>query len=106
MATDAVRAAVLRDAARERLLRMTAGGVARALFPPLDRRLALSREGAAAFAKSFAVHAGGADVLDRIEVARGGIFQHLRDGDFCSLDRQRRVAGNGAGDLQRRSPPV
>src|ERR1700704_244672 len=57
----------------------------RALFPP-KHRLAFFHEGAAALAKILAVHAGGADRLDGVEVAVAGVFQHLRDGDFCGLD--------------------
>ena len=54
--------------------------------------------------KSSEVHAGGADLLDRVHVALVRVFQHLRDGDLGGFDRQRRVAGNRARDFHRRVP--
>jgi hypothetical protein len=69
-------------------------------------RLALFHEGAAALAEIFTVHAVGADLLDRVHVAIGGILQHLCDRDLGGPDRQRRVTGNGAGDFHRRLPQL
>ena len=71
----------------------------RSLLLPLELRLALFHEGRAALAKIFAVHAGHADLLDCVHVALAFVLQHFGDRDLGGLDRQWRVAGNGARDL-------
>src|SRR6266576_3821721 len=74
------------------------------ILPSLELRLALFHKSLPALAKILGVHAGGADVLDRVHVALVGILQHLRDGDLGGFDRERRVAGDGAGAFHGRAP--
>src|SRR3954470_7430782 len=67
-----------------------------------ELRLALFHEGAAAFAKILAVHAAVADLLDSGHVAISGILENLADGELRGGDRQRRIDGDGLGDLLNR----
>src|SRR5204863_5791308 len=62
------------------------------LLSPLELRLALFHEGAAALAKILAVHAGKADLFDRVHVALVGILQYLRNGDLGRLNGEWRIA--------------
>src|SRR4051812_37332238 len=67
-----------------------------------ELRRALFHKGAAAFAKILAVHAAVADVLDRGHVAISDVLENFADGEFRSGDRQRRIDGDGFGDLLNR----
>src|SRR5207245_8852139 len=67
-----------------------------------EMRLALFHEGAAALAKILAVHAGKADLFDRVHVALVGILQYLRNGDLGRLNGEWRIACYGPGDLHGR----
>jgi transposase len=69
-------------------------------------RLARFHDGAPALAIILAIHAGEADLFDRIHIASVGILQHLGNGDLGRLNRQRRVARDGTGDIQRRAPQL
>src|ERR1700733_6450617 len=79
-------------------------GMTMLLLPPREFRLALLHERTPSLAEILAVHARRADRLDRVHVALAFVLQDLLDGDLGGLDRERRVAGDGAGDLHGRVP--
>ena len=59
------------------------------VLPPVELRLALGHEGGAAFLEIFAVHAGRADIGDRLHVAFGWVLEDFCDADSGRRDRQR-----------------
>src|ERR1700733_3448456 len=73
-------------------------------LPPFELRLALFHESLPSFAEILRVHAGGRDFLDRGHLALVLVFENLRNRKLAGLDREWRIAGDGAGDLERFVP--
>ena len=101
-----------RDSGRRRVFRVGVVAVAGRLdglmhddLLPLEPRLALFHERACRPSRKSSESMQAVPIALIASMSRlVGILQHLRDGDLGGLDRQRRVAGNGARDLHGRVP--